>query len=247
MSNPFEERESGTYRQIVQKRVDDLSYLIGATTWTLEEGLNLLATFKTPESHNEKNIDDSEFIKQWRVCYEIFINMLDASELQENTFLTYCEYARNSQGEIMGVILHKSTICPIQFIDWAKDISISVPDDFYNKTLKAHKARGGKKLQQQEFLDEMTAPNAAEKRELGRLRREKESFDLAIKATVKAVRFCISENRRVKREELFDLLTKEPNGISKELFERILPLLPEEFRKGAGAPKKTNDTDDIDE
>lgn len=247
MSNPFEGREPAKFRQIVKKRVDDFSYLIGATTWTLEEGLNLLATFKTPEIQAGIYDDESNFIKQWTVCNNILLNPLTADKMLQESFLIYCEYARDSNDEIRGVILHKSTVSPIKFIEWAKGISIPVPDDFYNKILKAHKARGGKKLLQQELLDEMTSLNSAEKRELGRLRREKENFDLAIKATVKAVKFCISENRRVKREELFDLLTKEPNDISKELFERILPLLPEEFRKGAGAPKKKNDTDDINE
>jgi hypothetical protein len=50
----------------------------------------------------------------------------------------------------------------------------------------------------------------------------------------------------MKRAELFDVMCSGDDSISKELFERIMPLLPPEYRNTSGAPS-TCKIGDLDE
>lgn len=225
-------RKPHDYSEVVREPIYDFTYLITAAAWTLEEALNILATFKYSEecANNKISFDDA-----WEICHKILYSALKDYELENKTFivkvLTDEPYNRIHKG--LGIRLHESTLYPDKFVHWARENSLPIPENFYQKVIKASAIRPTLTND-----DELLSLPAKEKRELGRLRREQENFDLAIKATVKAVTHCIEQGQRLKRDELYGLLSRDPDAISKELFERILPLLPKEFRKGPGAPGK---------
>lgn len=217
--------------------VKDLTYYITTPTWSLKEGLNLLATFRAEELYPDALENKDEILENcWMDIEGVLYRTLEAYELEEETFLKSANVGYNpDDNKQFDIVFEETEIYPDSFINWAKDMSLPVPEDFYQKLMRAQERHSlGRKSKE----SQASALSASEKRELGRLRREKENFDLAIKATVRAVQFCINAGRRVKREELFDLLTSGKDAISKEMYERILPLLPPEYRKGAGAPSK---------
>ena len=216
-------------RKIIKEPITDFTCLVAAPTWNLEDGLNVLATFKHSENCN--NISNKTYLDTWHNCHTILYYALKEYELANKTFTIHCEKIDESSGDGFGIILHESIVHPDKFVHWAREMSLPVPDEFYEKVMRASAVRPIANAN-----DELLSLLAKQKREIGRLHREQENFDLAIKATVKAVRYCIAEGRRVKRKELFDLLTVGQEAVSKELFEKILPLLPQEFRRGAGNP-----------
>lgn len=226
-------RKSLNYREIVKEPISDFTYLITAATWNLEEALNVLATFK----HSEEcaNNNKISFDEAWKICHKILYYALKDYELENKSFIVkvLTDEPCNNIHKGFGIRLHESTVHPNKFVHWAREISLPVPENFYQKVIKASEIRPTLTKD-----DELLSLPAKEKRELGRLRREQENFDLAIKATVKAVTHCIEQGQRLKRDELYGLLSRPPDAISKELFERILPLLPKEFRKGPGTPGK---------
>lgn len=222
------------FRTTIMEPIKDLSYMIGAATWTLEDALNLLATFKTKE-----NEDQTVFLQNWLLCHKILVNTLKTYELEEPTFLT--KGAVEYDGVTFSYFPPDCVVFPEKFIDWARELSLDVPDDFYDRLMRAQKKHAANRP----LIGELSAK---ERRELARLRREQENFELAIKATVRAVQHCITAGRRVKRKEFFDLLTRGENAISKETLERILPLLPPEYRETVGAPSicKIGDPNEAD-
>jgi len=224
-------KESIPFRDFATKEsIDDPTALIGTPTWTLEEGLNLLATFRTEAAYTEGEDRATLFQKSWDHTHKVLQRTLISYELAEKTFLVYADDWA-VEPEVPLIAYYNSTVYPDRFIEWAREVSLTVPDEFYGKLM-----RGQQRHIAHRRIEGGDPLTAKESRELGRLRREKENFELAIKATVRAVRFCIKAGRRVKRGELYDLLSSGDEGITKELFERILPLLPPEFRKTPGAP-----------
>jgi hypothetical protein len=218
------------YRKLVRKSIDDYTPLIGAAIWTLEEGINLLATFKAENLYEKEEDRSAHFLVCWQQVFSTLFKTLKTYELREKNFLVHAENC-GIEPDRPRIILHESTAYPDKFIEWAMDLSLPIPSDFHQKLM-----RNQKKHIANRPINGPGSLTAKEKRELGRLRREQENFDLAIKATVRAVQFCIKVDRRVKRDEFFDLLAMGEYAISKELFERILPLLPPEYRETSGAP-----------
>jgi hypothetical protein len=79
-----------------------------------------------------------------------------------------------------------------------------------------------------------------EKRELGRLRTEKQNWNNSIDAAVHAGIFCKSAGRKIIRGELFDYLYEEGFGeLPETTLERIWKSIPAEYKKGPGRPKNT--------
>lgn len=212
------------------KPIDDPTPLIGAATWTLEEGLNLLATLQTDSMFNEGDDRAALFRRSWLQTHEVMDKTLINYELVEKTFLIFAQTWTEDPNNPV-IFYCYSAVYPDKFIEWATEMSLTVPGDFYQKLMRAQKRHIARRESGKEEL------SAKERRELGRLRREKEDFDLAIKATVKAVQFAIKVDRRVKRSEFLKLLNNySKDGVSKGLVERIIPLLPPEYRETSGAP-----------
>lgn len=214
--------------------IENVDSYIWSPTWTLKEGIDLLATFKAEALYND-NIDNSKLESSWEYIDKILYKTLVMYEMEQKTFLIKINYAENPDDPSeISFNYDESEIFPDTFINWAKDMSLPVPDDFYQKLMRAQERHA---LRKKGYGVHDSDPlSAKERRELGRLRREKENFDLAIKATVRAVQHCIKVDKRVIRADLFDLLTRGEGAISKEMFERIVPLLPQEYRETSGAP-----------
>lgn len=219
-----------TFIKTIQKPIDDFTALIGAATWTLEEGINVLATFKTEDGYGNASDRTDVFLVSWRQIKAAVDKAISTYELEERTFLDFFDDWGVDEERKAG--LQGTTVFPDRFVDWARELSLPVPDDFYQKLMRAQKRHISRRKSN---LVELTAK---EQRELGRLRREQENFDLAIRATVRAVQYCISVGRRVTRDELLTELNRGKDTITNELFDRIVPLLPPEYRKGPGAPSK---------
>lgn len=222
------------FKRICNSPVEDFDSYICAPTWTLEEGITLLATFKAKTLNNE-TIDDDILESCGKYIEKILYKTLVTYEMENKTFLIGINYENNpNDPSKISFNYDESEIFPDAFINWARDMSLPVPDEFYQKLMRAQERHS---LREKGYGVQDSDPlTAKERRELGRLRREKENFDLAIKATVRAVQHCIKVDRRVIRAELFDLLTRGEDKITKEMFDRIVPLLPQEYRETSGAP-----------
>jgi hypothetical protein len=223
--------------------IKDFDRYIRKPTWTIRNAVDLLTTFRAEEMH----IESDKFASMediWNSIKEILDDYLNSYEYKARTFLISANSFEAPEGSNYYMSDdHESELYPDSFIDWARAMSMYVPDEFYQKLMRAQERfRLGRKSDGA-ATDAITAK---EKRELGMLRREKENFDLAIKATVRAVQYCINEGRRLKRSELYDFMCCGDESISKETFERIMPLLPPEYRKAAGAPSlcKIGDPDE---
>jgi len=79
---------------------------------------------------------------------------------------------------------------------------------------------------------------AKDARQLGQLKREKETWDKSLAAAVKVGIFCAQENREFKRDEIFDFVHQLDDKIPKTTIEKILKIIPAKYRKSAGAPQK---------
>ncbi len=80
--------------------------------------------------------------------------------------------------------------------------------------------------------------SAKEKRELGRLQREKAKWDKSIEAAVHVGLFCAGQDDQVTRAQLVDEIYKIDPTLPKTTIDKIWKAIPEQYRKGAGAPKK---------
>ncbi len=214
----------------IKEPIDEPALLFGAATWTLEEAANLLATFRAETRYKDGSDRVAIFQSSWDQIHTALDKTIKSYEVTQKSFLEHIDDWSMEAGSSQ-ITYYGTTVYPDKFVEWAREVSLDVPDDFYDKLMRAQKRHISRRK-----TDEGESLTVKEKRELGTLRREKETFDLAIKATVRAVQYCIKEERRVKRSELFDLMCSGDDSISKESFERILPLLPPEYRKGPGAP-----------
>jgi hypothetical protein len=83
-------------------------------------------------------------------------------------------------------------------------------------------------------------PSKNESQELGRLRREKEKWNLSIEAAVKsAIHFSREAKKSVTRAELLDFVYKEVNKtVTSTSIDKIWKAFPDDLKKDAGRPKK---------
>jgi hypothetical protein len=82
-------------------------------------------------------------------------------------------------------------------------------------------------------------PSKNESQELGRLRKEKEKWNLSIEAAVKsAIHFCRDAKKPVTHAELSDFVYKEVNKtVTTTSIDKIWKAFPDDLKKDAGRPK----------
>lgn len=80
--------------------------------------------------------------------------------------------------------------------------------------------------------------SAKEQRELGRLQREKAKWDKSLEAAVHIGTFYAQLDHQITRKELADEIYKIDPNLPNTTIDKIWKSIPEQHRKGAGAPKK---------
>ncbi|MGE4441787.1 MAG: hypothetical protein AB7D27_09900 [Desulfomicrobium sp.] len=80
-----------------------------------------------------------------------------------------------------------------------------------------------------------------EKQELGRLRAEKEKWDLSLRATI-SIALSLSEGKRATKEDLWGVLKEQGifrNELPDTTFLKIWSLIPQQFKSLGGRPKRS--------
>jgi len=91
---------------------------------------------------------------------------------------------------------------------------------------------------EEEFGEDEGGLSPTEKRHYGQLKAERDTFDDAIGATVKAVLYCQKIGKRITKPELFDYLKDISPDLPVTTMNKIRNALPQQFKKGPGAPLK---------
>ena len=84
-----------------------------------------------------------------------------------------------------------------------------------------------------------TALSAKEAQELGRLRKEKRKWDASIVAALKVGLFCAKTDKPILRRTVTDIAFGVDNRIPDTTIDNIWKAIPEEMKKAAGRPKKS--------
>ncbi len=120
-------------------------------------------------------------------------------------------------------------------------VELTVPTLLFHPSDVQHFEKENEWLLERAAGREDMALSAEEKRELGRLRREKAKWDKSIEAAVQIGRLCANIDHEITRAELADRIYEIDDRIPNTTIDKIWKSIPEEHRKAAGAPKKKKD------
>jgi len=227
-----------TPRPIIGPKIEpvkDISEMIGRPIWPLEDGLNLLATLEVLHDADSCPNDD-KYKAAHKKCLRLLYSILwTCKEYSRRMFHVFAEEVDNDGSPYLSI--YDSTVKPVPFLEWADSISLNVPMEFFKKVKKSQIAREPFLGSAHDSIGDKLS--AKERRELGQLRREKGKLDLAIHTTILAMEHCFNKGGgKSTRHELYDAMTAKNPEVTKELVERIIPLIPEKYRCKAGERSK---------